>query len=190
MGTSWICALLRKTGVYHQTRSLGFHTESGRGSSPRGCPAQSHSDRPHQGTRDLNLRRVVLGSPGGVSLFRAALSRCLAVIIRAIQTDLANRAGLTASSGARTGVVAPTQRFGSALNLNVPSHNLSRSIRQTLESPGQQIRLDPSFANFSIPQTSRPPESRIGVSRAAGRRGIPADEVFLQASSTLSPSAN
>ena len=46
------------------------------------------------------------------------LSRCLAVIIRAIETDLIHRAGLTRASGARSGVVTLVQRFGSALNLN------------------------------------------------------------------------
>jgi hypothetical protein len=47
-----------------------------------------------------------------------ALGRCLAVIVRAIQTDLTRRAGLKAGSGARTGVATLIQRFGSALNLN------------------------------------------------------------------------
>ena len=46
------------------------------------------------------------------------LSRCLAVIIRAIETDLIHRAGLTRASGARSGIVTLVQRFGSALNLN------------------------------------------------------------------------
>jgi hypothetical protein len=39
-------------------------------------------------------------------------------IVRAIQTDLIRRTGLTAGSGARTGVVTLIQRFGSAVNLN------------------------------------------------------------------------
>jgi len=47
------------------------------------------------------------------------------VIVRAIQTDLTHRAGLTASSGARTGVVTLIQRFGSALNLNAYPARLS-----------------------------------------------------------------
>ena len=54
----------------------------------------------------------------------AALSRCLAVILRAIETDLIQRAGLTRAAGARTGAVTVVQRFGSALNLNVHLHML------------------------------------------------------------------
>jgi hypothetical protein len=53
-----------------------------------------------------------------------ALGHCLAVIVRAIQTDLARRAGLTAGSGAHTGVVTLIQRFGSAVNLNIHLHML------------------------------------------------------------------
>jgi hypothetical protein len=53
-----------------------------------------------------------------------ALGRCLSVNIRAIQTNLVHRAGLTASAVARTGVVTLNQRFGSALNLNVHLHML------------------------------------------------------------------
>ena len=51
-----------------------------------------------------------------------ALSRCLAVVTRAIETDLIQRAGLTRASRARTGVVTLIQRFGSALNLKVHLH--------------------------------------------------------------------
>jgi len=54
-------------------------------------------------------------------------------IVRAIQTDLAHRAGLTASTGARTGVVTLIQRFGSALNLNVHLHMLILDGVYTLE---------------------------------------------------------
>jgi len=53
-----------------------------------------------------------------------ALSRCLAVVLRAIETDLIQRADLTRASGARTGAVTVVQRFGSALNLNVHPHML------------------------------------------------------------------
>jgi hypothetical protein len=63
------------------------------------------------------LRLLIASRPG-------TLSRCLALIVRAIQTDLTRRAGLTAGSGARTGVVTRVQRFGSALNLNVHLHML------------------------------------------------------------------
>jgi ribosomal protein S27E len=74
------------------------------------------------------VRQWVLSFPWPLRLLFAsrpdALGRCLAVIVRAIQTDLARRAGLMASSGARTGVVTLIQRFGSALNLNVHLHML------------------------------------------------------------------
>jgi hypothetical protein len=42
-----------------------------------------------------------------------ALSRCLAVIVRSIETHLLQRAGLRRSSGPHTGVVALIQRHGS-----------------------------------------------------------------------------
>jgi hypothetical protein len=68
-----------------------------------------------------------------------ALGRCLSVIIRAIQTNLAHRAGLTASAGARTGVVTLIQRFGSALNLNVHLHMLILDGVYTLERNGPRF---------------------------------------------------
>lgn len=58
------------------------------------------------------LRLLFASRPG-------ALSRCLAVNVRAIQTDLTRRAGRTSGSGARTGVLTLFERFGSALYLNV-----------------------------------------------------------------------
>lgn len=74
------------------------------------------------------VRQWVLSFPFPLRfLFAArseALSRCLAVVVRAIETDLIRRAGLTRASGARTGVVTLIQRFGSALNLNVHLHML------------------------------------------------------------------
>lgn len=63
----------------------------------------------------------------------AALPRCLAVILRAIETDLIQRADLTRASGARTGAVTVVQRFGSALNLNVHLHMLIRDGVYTCE---------------------------------------------------------
>ena len=77
---------------------------------------------------DVPVRQWVLSFPWPLRLLFAsrpdALGRCLAVIVRAIQTDLIHRAGLTAGSGARTGVVTLIQRFGSALNLNIHLHML------------------------------------------------------------------
>jgi ribosomal protein S27E len=70
----------------------------------------------------MPVRQWVLSFPWPLRLLFArqpnTLSRCLAVIIRAIETDLIHRAGLTRESGARTGIVTLIQRFGSALNLN------------------------------------------------------------------------
>jgi hypothetical protein len=77
---------------------------------------------------EVPVRQWVLSFPWPLRLLFAsrpdALGRCLAVIVRAIQTDLARRAGFTAGSGARTGVVTLIQRFGSAVNLNVHLHML------------------------------------------------------------------
>lgn len=77
---------------------------------------------------EVPIRQWVLSFPWPLRLLFAsrpdALGRCLAVIVRAIQTDLTRRAGLSAGSGARTGVVTLIQRFGSAVNLNVHLHML------------------------------------------------------------------
>jgi hypothetical protein len=68
------------------------------------------------------VRQWVLSFPWPLRLLFArqpdTLNRCLAVIIRAIETDLSHRAGLTRASCARSGSVTLVQRFGSALNLN------------------------------------------------------------------------
>jgi hypothetical protein len=68
-----------------------------------------------------------------------ALGRCLAVIVRAIQTDLAHRARLSAGSGARTGVVILNQRFGGALNLNIHLHMLILDGVYTTEQNGPRF---------------------------------------------------
>ena len=69
---------------------------------------------------------AVLSFPWPLRLLFASqlenLSRVLAIVVRAIETDLIHRAGLTRCSHARTGVVTLIQRFGSALNLNVHLH--------------------------------------------------------------------
>jgi hypothetical protein len=68
------------------------------------------------------VRQWVLSFPWPLRLLFArqpdTLSRCLAIIIRAIETDIIHRVGLTRASGAQTGIVTLIQRFGSALNLN------------------------------------------------------------------------
>ena len=89
------------------------------------------------------MRQWVLSFPWPLRLLFAsrpdALGRCLAVIVRAIQTDLARRAGFTAGSGARTGVVTLIQRFGSALNLNIHLHMLILDAVYTLEHHGPRF---------------------------------------------------
>ncbi|MBL4679700.1 MAG: transposase, partial [Pseudomonadales bacterium] len=75
------------------------------------------------------VRQWVLSFPCPLRLLFArqpdTLSRCLAVIIRAIETDLIHRARLTRASGAQTGIVTLIQRFGSALNLNIHLHMIA-----------------------------------------------------------------
>ena len=70
---------------------------------------------------DVPVRQWVLSFPYPLRFQFAprpeALSRCLAVILLAIEFDLIQRASLTRASGARTGAVTVVQRFGSALNL-------------------------------------------------------------------------
>ena len=96
---------------------------------------------------DVPVRQWVLSFPWPLRLLFAsrpdALSRCLAVITRVIETGLIQRAGLTRASRARTGVVTLIQRFGSALNLNVHLHMIildggagGRTL--TLKNPGLQ----------------------------------------------------
>ena len=87
---------------------------------------------------DVPVRQWVLSFPWPLRLLFAsrpdALSRCLAVITRVIETGLIQRAGLTRASRARTGVVTLIQRFGSALNLNVHLHMIILDGVYTLES--------------------------------------------------------
>ena len=87
------------------------------------------------------VRQWVLSFPWPLRLLFArqpdTLSRCLAVIIRAIETDLIHRAGLTRANGARSGVVTLVQRFGSALNLNIHLHMLALDGVYTIGKSGK-----------------------------------------------------
>ena len=65
-----------------------------------------------------------------------ALGLCLAIINRAIETDLIKRAGLSRKSGAKGGMVTLIQRFGSSLNLNVHLHMLILDGVYTTRSDG------------------------------------------------------
>ena len=70
----------------------------------------------------MPVRQWIISFPWPLHLLFArqpdTLSRCLTVIILAIETDPVRRAELTSASSARTGIVTLVQRFGSALNLN------------------------------------------------------------------------
>ncbi len=87
------------------------------------------------------VRQWVLSFPWPLRLLFArqpnTLSRCLAVIIRAVETDLIHRAGLTRASGARSGTVTLIQRFGSALNLNIHLHMIALDGAYTVGKSGK-----------------------------------------------------
>ena len=72
---------------------------------------------------DVPVRQWVLSFPWPLRLLFAhrpdALSRCLAVIIRAIETGLIQRARLKRASGARTGIVTLVQRSGSVRLISI-----------------------------------------------------------------------
>ena len=77
---------------------------------------------------EVAVRQFVLTFPFPLRLLLAAqpeaLTQVLAVVQRGISTFVIQHAGLTVSSGARTGAVTLIQRFGSALNLNPHLHML------------------------------------------------------------------
>jgi hypothetical protein len=98
------------------------------------------------------VRQWVLSFPWPLRMLFArqpqALSNCLSIINRAIETDLIKRAGLARKSGAKGGMVTLIQRFGSALNLNVHLHMLSLDGVYTGGEQGgkganKQIRFHP-----------------------------------------------
>jgi len=111
------------------------------------------------------VRQWVLSFPWPLRLLFArqpsTLSRCLAVIIRAIETDLIHRAGLTRASGAQTGVVTLVQRFGSALNLNIHLHMISLDGVYTIGKSGK--------AKFHRVKTPNQEELRILLNRVIQR---------------------
>ena len=75
------------------------------------------------------IRQGVLSFPWPIRLLRStrpeAVTRVLAVVVRAIESSLNRRAGLTRKGGAGGGVVTLIQRFGSALNMNVHLHMMA-----------------------------------------------------------------
>ncbi len=74
------------------------------------------------------VRQRVLAFPYPLRLLYSthphAMTRTLKIVLRAIETHLIKKAGLTRASGARSRAVTFIQRFASALNLNVHLHIL------------------------------------------------------------------
>ena len=111
------------------------------------------------------VRQWVLSFPWPLRLLFArqpsTLSRCLAVITRAIETDLIHRAGRTRASGAQTGVVTLVQRFGSALNLNLHLHMIALDGVYTVGKSGK--------AKFHRVKAPNQTELRILLNRVIDR---------------------
>ena len=86
------------------------------------------------------LRQWVLSVPFALRfLFAtepAAMGRVLGIVYRAIATHLARKAGLTHAT-ARIGAVTLIQRFGSALNLNMPAWTADCSSGACRRRPGR-----------------------------------------------------
>jgi len=96
----------------------------------------------------LPVRQWVLSFPWGLRMLFAArpeaLTRCLDVVVRCIETHLLQRAGVRRRSGARTGVVTLIQRHGSAANVNVHLHMLV--LDGVVEPIGERMRFRPVAA--------------------------------------------
>ena len=96
------------------------------------------------------VRQWVLSFPWPLRLLFArrpdVLSDCIAIINRAIETQLIHRAGLTRTRGARSGIVTLVQRFGSALNLNIHLHILALEGAYSFDEPG-----NPRFHQVTAP---------------------------------------
>jgi hypothetical protein len=111
------------------------------------------------------VRQWVLSFPWALRLLfgrqPVTLSRCLAVIIRTIETDVIHRAGLISASGARSGVVTLVQRFGSALNLNIHLRVLALDGAYTVGNLGK--------VKFYRVSASNQTELRILLNRVSQR---------------------
>ena len=74
----------------------------------------------------LPIRQWVLSFPWPIRLLLstrpAAVTCVLAIVVRAFESSLIRRVGLTRKRGASGGVVTLIQRFGSAVNLNLHLH--------------------------------------------------------------------
>ena len=77
---------------------------------------------------DVPLRQWVISFPFPLRYLFAthpqAMGKVLGIVYRAISTHLLHKAGLSLKAGS-TGAVTLIQRFGSALNLNMPQGTLS-----------------------------------------------------------------
>ncbi len=76
------------------------------------------------------------------------MTRVLAVAVRAIESSLIRRAGLTRKGGASDGVVTLNQRFGSALNTNVHLHMMA------LDGVYANVREAPRFRELPAPSSA------------------------------------
>ena len=94
---------------------------------------------------NVPIRQWVLSFPWPLRMLFAtrpvALTSCLDVVVRSIQTHLLRRAGLRRANGARTGVITLIQRHGSAANLNVHLHMLV--LDGVYEPTGEHVRFRP-----------------------------------------------
>ncbi len=76
----------------------------------------------------IPIRQWVLSFPWPLRMLYSAnpsaLTRTLQIVLRAIETHMIRKAGLTRAQGARSGAITFIQRFGSAINLNVHLHML------------------------------------------------------------------
>jgi hypothetical protein len=98
----------------------------------------------------LSLRFLFAAHPG-------AMGKVLGIVYRAISTHLTHKAGLKRKEGA-TGAVTLIQRFGSALNLNVPQGTIDR-ILVPLRGKEPETSTQPHLAEYRsawIPACSDP----------------------------------
>jgi hypothetical protein len=116
-----------------------------------------------------------------------ALTRCLAVVIRSIETHRLQRAGLQRSSGARTGVVTFIQRHGSAANLNVHLHMLI--LDGVYEPVGERVRFRPVLEPRDVIDelAAASIRYRIAEGPGAGQRTLTLRSPSLARSATSKP---
>lgn len=81
----------------------------------------------------IPIRQWVLSFPWPLRMLYSAnpsaLTRTLQIVLRAIETHMIRKAGLTRAQGARSGAITFIQRFGSAINLKRPIHTVPSHSR-------------------------------------------------------------